>query len=107
MQLHSSACHARAGSPPRRPVRAQEHSRRAAAFASRLEALGARVTYPGLPSHPQHKLLRAQSNAGYGFGWGTRRRASPPAQQARPFRPLALMRMHAHARFLPVYEVAP
>jgi hypothetical protein len=31
----------------------QEHSRRAAALASRLLSLGAPVTYPGLPSHPQ------------------------------------------------------
>lgn len=46
----------------------QEHGRRATAFASRLEALGATVAYPGLPSHPQHALMLAQANEGYGLG---------------------------------------
>ncbi|PNH12499.1 Methionine gamma-lyase [Tetrabaena socialis] len=53
---------------PHLALRVQEHGRRAAAFAARLEALGAPVTYPGLPSHPQAALLAAQSNPGYGCG---------------------------------------
>ncbi|GLC45757.1 hypothetical protein PLESTM_001774700 [Pleodorina starrii] len=53
---------------PHLALRMQEHGRRAAAFASRLEALGAAVTYPGLASHPQQSLMRAQANEGYGLG---------------------------------------
>ncbi|GIL72314.1 hypothetical protein Vretimale_3976 [Volvox reticuliferus] len=53
---------------PNLALRMQEHGRRAAAFATRLEALGAAVTYPGLPSHPQHALMLAQANEGYGLG---------------------------------------
>ncbi|KAK2078488.1 hypothetical protein QBZ16_003328 [Prototheca wickerhamii] len=37
-------------------------------FAERLEALGARVRYPGLASHPQHALFKALANPGYGAG---------------------------------------
>lgn len=29
---------------------------------------GAAVSYPGLPSHPQHMLLQRLANPGYGFG---------------------------------------
>ncbi|GFR41429.1 hypothetical protein Agub_g2116 [Astrephomene gubernaculifera] len=53
---------------PHLALRMQEHGRRAAAFASRLAALGAAVRYPGLPQHPQHALMAAQANPGYGFG---------------------------------------
>lgn len=49
-------------------LRIREHSRRALAFATRLEALGARVVYPGLPSHPDHALLGRLANPGYGAG---------------------------------------
>ena len=54
---------------PHLGLRVQEHSRRALAYAERLHALGARVTYPGLPSHPQHALLsRLRNPGGYDFG---------------------------------------
>lgn len=54
---------------PHLGLRVQEYSRRAMAYAERLHALGARVTYPGLPSYPQHDLMRRLSNpGGYGFG---------------------------------------
>ncbi|KAG2497873.1 hypothetical protein HYH03_004139 [Edaphochlamys debaryana] len=53
---------------PHLALRMQEHGRRAAAFAERLAALGAPVTYPGLTTHPQHALMAKQANAGYGFG---------------------------------------
>jgi methionine-gamma-lyase len=38
------------------------------AAAQRLKELGAPVTYPGLPEHPQHELMAHLSNPGYGFG---------------------------------------
>lgn len=46
----------------------QEHSRRALFMAQGLEKLGARVTYPGLPSHPSHELFKTLGNEGFGFG---------------------------------------
>lgn len=53
---------------PHLPLRMREHSRRAQAIAEHLEALGAPVIYPGLPSHLQHDRLTAQLNPGYGYG---------------------------------------
>lgn len=53
---------------PHLGLRMREHSERALFYATRLEAMGVRVVYPGLPSHPQHNLLKRLSNAGYGFG---------------------------------------
>ena len=49
-------------------LRMQEHSRRAAEFASRMRRQGLRVTYPGLPDHPHHERLHAMGNPGYGAG---------------------------------------
>lgn len=49
---------------PHLSLRIREHSARALLFAERLEALGAKVSYPGLPSHPQHALLRSLVNPG-------------------------------------------
>lgn len=53
---------------PHLPVRMQEHSRRAAAYAERMERMGLRVIYPGLPSHPHHARLASLGNPGYGAG---------------------------------------
>jgi methionine-gamma-lyase len=53
---------------PNLGLRMQEHSRRALACAQRLEQLGARVVYPGLESHPDHRLLGRIANSGYGYG---------------------------------------
>lgn len=53
---------------PHLALRMREHSERARLYAERLEALGARVCYPGLPSHPQHALLQRLANPGYGHG---------------------------------------
>jgi methionine-gamma-lyase len=53
---------------PHLPLRMKEHSRRALAIAERLHELGVNVTYPGLPSHPQHDLYASMINEGYGFG---------------------------------------
>lgn len=49
-------------------LRMREHGRRALAIASRLEGLGVAVRYPGLSSHPQHRVFKAMMNKGYGFG---------------------------------------
>jgi methionine-gamma-lyase len=37
-------------------------------IAERLETLGVKVIYPGLPGHPQHELMTQQLNEGYGYG---------------------------------------
>lgn len=49
---------------PHLALRMREHSARALHFAAGLQALGARVAYPGLPSHAQHSLLRRLANPG-------------------------------------------
>ncbi|MHC4948020.1 MAG: aminotransferase class I/II-fold pyridoxal phosphate-dependent enzyme [Planctomycetota bacterium] len=53
---------------PHLGLRMQEHSRRALEFATRLRDLGASVTYPGLPEHPQHSLAGTLMNEQFGFG---------------------------------------
>lgn len=53
---------------PHLPIRMREHSARAMVIASRLQALGIAVTYPGLPSNPQYQLTSSMINAGYGYG---------------------------------------
>lgn len=66
---------------PHLGLRMAEHGRRALAFARKLHTLGLKVTYPGLPGHPQHKLLRRIAHKSYGFGGifsldlGTRKKA--------------------------------
>jgi len=53
---------------PHLPLRMKEHSRRGLAIAQMMEEMGADVIYPGLPSHPQHELLKSMLNENYGFG---------------------------------------
>jgi methionine-gamma-lyase len=53
---------------PHLGIRMREHSRRGMAIAERLEELGLNVIYPGLPSHPGHKLFKKLANPDYGFG---------------------------------------
>ncbi len=66
---------------PHLGLRMREHSRRAAAIATRLFELGAPVTYPGLASHPGHAIFASMANEGCGFSGmltldcGTRARA--------------------------------
>jgi methionine-gamma-lyase len=53
---------------PNLGLRMAAHAERALAYAQRLEALGAKVVYPGLPSHPDHALFHRLANPGYGAG---------------------------------------
>ncbi len=53
---------------PHLAMRVAEHARRAQVFAERLTELGLSVSYPGLPAHPDHDLLKRQRCADYGFG---------------------------------------
>ncbi len=53
---------------PHLGIRMVEHSRRAKVFAERLAESKVPVTYPGLPSHPQHDLLKRIMNPDYGYG---------------------------------------
>lgn len=53
---------------PHLAIRMREHCRRAMAMAERLHKIGAPVAYPGLPSHPQHELIKSMLNPGYGYG---------------------------------------
>ncbi|HMO15182.1 MAG TPA: aminotransferase class I/II-fold pyridoxal phosphate-dependent enzyme [Pirellulaceae bacterium] len=53
---------------PHLGLRMREHSARAMDLATRLRACGATVMYPGLPDHPQHKLLSKMLNEGFGYG---------------------------------------
>jgi methionine-gamma-lyase len=53
---------------PHLAIRMREHGRRAMAIASHLEQRGVKVGYPGLKSHPQHRLFDEILNQGYGYG---------------------------------------
>ena len=53
---------------PHLGLRVREQARRAMLFAERLQAAGAAVVYPGLPSHPQQALFAKLANPGYGCG---------------------------------------
>ena len=53
---------------PHLAVRMREHGARAMIIATHLNQLGLKVTYPGLPSHPQYRLMSRIINQGYGYG---------------------------------------
>jgi len=53
---------------PHLPLRMREHSLRAGVIAERLQALGLPVTYPGLGSHPDHRLMKGLHCDEYGYG---------------------------------------
>ena len=53
---------------PHLPIRMKEHSRRGAAIAGMLDDMGVKVTYPGLPDHPQYELAGKLGNEKYGLG---------------------------------------
>jgi methionine-gamma-lyase len=50
------------------PVRMQAHAKMAEFLATRMSESGIPVIYPGLSSHPQHRLIREIGNPTYGFG---------------------------------------
>jgi methionine-gamma-lyase len=49
-------------------IRMKQHSENGHYIAENLEKAGVKVFYPGLPSHPQHELLKTMLNEKYGFG---------------------------------------
>ncbi|PNW28614.1 aminotransferase class I/II-fold pyridoxal phosphate-dependent enzyme [Formosa algae] len=49
-------------------IRMQQHSKNAMYLAEKLEANGLKTVYPGLRSHPEHKLYKSMMNTQYGFG---------------------------------------
>jgi methionine-gamma-lyase len=49
-------------------IRIQQHSKNALFLANKFEADGFRTVYPGLASHPSHKLYKKMMNPEYGFG---------------------------------------
>jgi len=53
---------------PHLALRMREHSNRAMAIAKHLQDIGAPVTYPGLPSHPQYDLITSMLNDNFGYG---------------------------------------
>ncbi|CAN1779281.1 Methionine gamma-lyase [Linum perenne] len=53
---------------PHLGLRMKEHSNRTMVYATRMNKLGLKVIYPGLPDHPQHNLLKSMANKDYGFG---------------------------------------
>jgi methionine-gamma-lyase len=48
-------------------LRMKQHSANAMYVADHLEKLGIKVYYPGLPSHPQHKLISEMINPEFGY----------------------------------------
>jgi len=53
---------------PHLPLRMTEHGQRTQLFAERLQAMGMKVSYPGLPGHPDHALMNELHCADYGYG---------------------------------------
>ena len=53
---------------PHLAIRMKEHGQRALFLAEHLYKLGVTVTYPGLPSHPQHGIFKRMHNQGFGYG---------------------------------------
>lgn len=49
-------------------IRMQQHSKNAMFLAEKFQKLGMKVTYTGLPSHIDHKLMKEQMNDQFGFG---------------------------------------
>lgn len=49
-------------------IRIKQHSHNALYLAQRFENDGLKTVYPGLPSHPSHRLYKNMINPEYGFG---------------------------------------
>jgi len=49
-------------------LRLQKHSENADFLAKKFREAGIKITYPGLPDHPDHQLMKLIMNSKYGFG---------------------------------------
>lgn len=49
-------------------IRIQQHSKNAMFLAEKFENLGLKTVYPGLESHPSHKIFKEMVNEQYGYG---------------------------------------
>jgi len=49
-------------------IRMKQHSVNAMLMATKLDADGFKIVYPGLPAHPQHQLMKDMMNTEFGFG---------------------------------------
>ncbi len=49
-------------------IRMKQHSKNAAYLAEKFEKAGLKTVYPGLESHPSHRLFKSMYNEAYGFG---------------------------------------
>ncbi|MCO6501373.1 MAG: aminotransferase class I/II-fold pyridoxal phosphate-dependent enzyme [Vicingus serpentipes] len=49
-------------------IRMKQHSLNALSLSTQLDEDGFKVIYPGLPSHPQHELMKRMMNKEFGFG---------------------------------------
>lgn len=49
-------------------IRMKQHSSNASFLAQKLYESGIKVIYPGLPSHPQHELMKKLMHPDFGFG---------------------------------------
>jgi len=49
-------------------IRMKQHSYNAMYLAQQFEKDGLKIVYPGLPSHPSHRLYASMINSEYGFG---------------------------------------
>lgn len=49
-------------------IRMQQHSRNAMYLAQHMHGAGLRISYPGLPSHPGHELMKKLMHPDFGYG---------------------------------------
>jgi len=49
-------------------IRIKQHSTNATYVAKKFEEVGIKTVYPGLNSHPSHKILKSMMNEEYGYG---------------------------------------
>ena len=49
-------------------IRMQQHSKNGLYLAKKFESDGLKTVYPGLKSHPSHKLFKSMMNEAYGYG---------------------------------------
>jgi methionine-gamma-lyase len=49
-------------------IRMQQHSKNAMYLAIKMKEAGLKISYPGLPDHKGHELIKSQMNPDFGFG---------------------------------------